>query len=113
MAVRSPHQTIGTIRLAVGICGVLGVALVVILAFARDDRATSLSTAAFIALFASPFLLALFSLRLHRPDHQRRVWLICALLTAIVALPLLFNGVGPFLLAIAIAFAWASRIANR
>jgi hypothetical protein len=97
------------VRSYVFVVSLVGLALTLILAFVRDDRSSGFNNAAFVALFGSPFLLALLSLVLRRVEHQRWVWSTCALVTALAGIPLIFNGVGFYFLAIAIAigFAWA------
>ncbi len=103
----SSNQKIGIVRQFVFAFGVLGLALVLLLASIRDDRSSGFGNGTFVAMFGSPFVLALFSLALGRLERQRWIWLLCALLAAIAAFPLIFNGVGFFVLAIAIGFAWA------
>ncbi|MGH2615898.1 MAG: hypothetical protein ACRDJC_11705 [Thermomicrobiales bacterium] len=100
------HLQIRGVRRYVVVFSLVGLALTLLLAFVRDERISGFGNEAFVVLSGGPFLLALFSLALHRVEHQRWVWLACALLIA-AGVPLIFNGVGIYFLAIAIGFAWA------
>jgi len=98
---------VSLVRSYVLIGGLAGLGLTLILAYARGDDSSGRSDAAFATIFISPFVVALLSLRLPRVEQQRWVWLVCAVIVAVTSLPLIFNGVGFFLLAIAICFGWA------
>lgn len=103
----SSCQRLPDVRLYVFIGAVLGLGLTLILAVVRDDRSPDPGDIAFVALFGGPFLLALLSFLRRGVERQRRVWLASAVLTVAAGLPLVFNGVGIFFLAIALDFAWA------
>ena len=99
------------VRRYVAIAAIIGLCLSLILANVRDSSDSRINTPGFICIFGAPFLLAVASLAI--PDHRvtRRIWLISAILATAAGLPLIFNGVGVFFLAIAFCFAWASRTA--
>ena len=101
-------EKISGVRLYVLMASALGMALTLILTAVRE--ATAMDNITLVAIVGSPFLLALLALRLPRINQQRWIWLGCAVLAALVALPLIFNGVGFFLLAIAAGYAWAFAV---
>lgn len=107
------EQQMSRVRSFVLIGGVVGLILTLSLAYARDDHASGMTDVAFAAIFISPFVLALLSLRLPGVEHQRWIWLVCAVIVAVTSLPLIFNGVGFFLLAIAICFGWPFVVTRR
>jgi len=101
-------EKVRAVRGYVLVGSLIGLAFTLIITVAGGGQASATRTAVIATLVGFPFILALASLKLPRLAHQRLLWAISAALAALVALPLIFSGIGFFVLALAAGLAWAA-----